>query len=131
VFVLSEQGQARVSALPRLMSDDLAVSDAFQPLERRVVREATASVTPPRLARDLVRRRVRVVTGGAQAEAAGARDASSVTRPATLVGLCRRPRLASRMPVFLAIALAARMRARRAVRAGDFHTWLRDESSRA
>jgi hypothetical protein len=130
-YALSEQGQARVSALPHLMSDDLAVSDAFQPGERRVVREATARVVPPRLVRDLVRRRVRVVTGGVQAQAAGARDASSVTSLATLLGLCRRPRLALRMPVFLAIGLAARMKARRAVRAGDFHTWLRDESSRA
>jgi hypothetical protein len=132
VYALSEQGEARVSALPHLMSDDLAVSDAFDPVERRVVPTATARVVPPRHARDLVRRRVRIVTGGVQAEAAGFRDAASVTRFSTLVGVCRRsPLLALKMPVFLAIGLVARLQARRAVRAGDFHTWLRDESSRA
>jgi hypothetical protein len=43
----------------------------------------------------------------------------------------REPRLAPRMPVFLAAALIARRRARAAVSSGDFSTWLRDESSRA
>jgi len=40
------------------------------------------------------------------------------------------PRLALRMPVFLAAAVLARLRARAAVRSGDFTTWLRDDSSR-
>lgn len=130
-FALTEEGQARVSRLPTLMSDDLAVSEVFEPHERRVVAGATARVVAPRRTRDLVRRRVRIATGGAQAQAAGVRRSASVTRPATLVRLCRRrPGLTLRMPVFLAIGLLARMQSRRAVRAGDFTTWLRDESSR-
>jgi len=60
VFALSEAGQARVDALPRLMRDDLAVSEAFAPSERLVVRAAQVVVVPPRTVRDLVRRRVRV-----------------------------------------------------------------------
>jgi hypothetical protein len=34
------------------------------------------------------------------------------------------------MTVFLAAAVVARRKARAAVRAGDYGTWLRDESSR-
>jgi hypothetical protein len=32
--------------------------------------------------------------------------------------------------VFLAVALASRLAARRRIRRGDYDTWLRDESSR-
>jgi hypothetical protein len=42
----------------------------------------------------------------------------------------RRPALAVKMPVFLAVAVLAKRRAARAVRRGDYDTWLRDESSR-
>lgn len=131
-FALSEAGQARVAALPDLMSDDLAVSDAFDEHERRIVEEAEVVVVPPASLRDLVRRRTRVATGNAQAAGAGCRRPASRTTPAVLARLAlRRPGLAVRLPVFLGVALLARHSARGAVRAGDFSTWLRDESSRA
>jgi hypothetical protein len=58
-------------------------------------------------------------------------DVSARTSARDLLGLARRePRLAVRIPLFLAVAVLARATARRAVRAGDFTTWLRDESSR-
>ncbi len=132
VFLLSEEGQRRVSGLPRMMSDDLVVSEAFAPEERTVAAAAESVVAVPRRVRDLVRRRIRAVTGNAQADASGARSAASVTRPQTLVAMVsERPSLAPKVPVFLAVTVVARLRARRAVRAGDFATWLRDESSRA
>lgn len=129
---LSAEGQRRVDALPRVMSDDLAVSEAFTEAERRVVAEATVTVHPPRTTKDLVNRRVRVVTGNAQATDLGIRHSASVTTPAVLGRMAaRNPRVAVHLPVFLGIGLIARWRSRRAVRAGDFTTWLRDESSRA
>jgi glycosyltransferase involved in cell wall biosynthesis len=132
VVALTAEGQRRVSALPSVMSDDLAVSDAFAPHERRVVEEAVAVVRPPRTIGDLLRRRERVVTGNAQAERARLRRDSSVTRPADLVGvLRRRPTLAPQMVVFLGVTVVARVRGGLAVRRGDFTTWQRDESSRA
>ena len=130
-FALSEEGQARVSALPPLMSDDLAASEVFRPHERRVVAEASARVVPARRMRDLIRRRARIEIGGVQADTAGARDSRSRTQLVTLVRMsARSPRLAVRMPIFLGVGLLARLQARRAIRAGDFDTWLRDESSR-
>ena len=132
VIALSQEGQRRVDALPRVLSDDLAASEAFDESERLVVPDAFAVVHPPRTAADLLRRRVRVVTGNAQATDLGIRHRSSVTTPSVLLRMSvRDPRIGVRMPLFLGIGLVARWRSRRAVRAGDFTTWLRDESSRA
>ncbi|GAB3254475.1 glycosyltransferase [Nocardioides dilutus] len=132
VFALSEEGQRRVDALPHLMSDDLAVSEAFDPRERRVVLTAFAEVRAPESLRDLLRRRVRIATGNAQAGTAGLRRPESSTAWTTLVTLAvRRPVLAPRVALFVLVGAVARLQSRRAVRSGDFTTWLRDESSRA
>jgi Glycosyl transferase family 2 len=132
VFALSAEGQRRVSSLPALMSDDLAVSEAFAADERSVIEEASVVVVPPRTLRDLVRRRVRVATGIAQASAVGACGPDSQTSLGTLARLgVAEPRLAARIPVFVSVAVIAKVKARPAIRAGDFTTWLRDESSRA
>ncbi len=131
-FALSESGQQRVSALPDVMSDDLAASDVFEASERLVVQDAAVVVVAPGSVRDLLRRRIRVATGNAQATSYGVRRAESAT---TLRGLLRlalaRPALVPRLPVFLGFAVVARLSSRSAVRSGDFTTWLRDESSRA
>ncbi len=132
VVAVTEQAQARLCALPRLMSDDLAMSDSFTDDERAVVSGAVAVVHPPRTVTDLVRRRIRIVTGNVQAGDAGVRRPSSRTTRGTLVGMAAaRPALALRVPVFLAIHVVATLGARKALRAGDFTTWRRDESSRA
>jgi len=131
VVALSEEAERRVAALPPMMSDDLVVSDAFGPGERRVVEVAVAVVHPPRTVRDLVRRRIRVITGNAQAQRAGVRRAGSRTRLRVLLALAVvRPGIALRLPVFAGVHVAASVGARRAIRAGDFTTWQRDESSR-
>ncbi len=131
VIMVSRDGAERVAALPTLMSDDLAMSEAFRPHERQVVSEATVRIQLPRTVRDLVRRRVRVATGNAQADQLGVRGAGRSTSILVLV------RIAAESPsrildvlIFLWIAVVARGIAWRRVRAGDFTTWLRDESSR-
>jgi glycosyltransferase involved in cell wall biosynthesis len=131
VVALTEAAQARVAALAPMMSDDLAMSEAFTSAERLVVVGAVAVVHVPRTVRDLVRRRTRVVTGNVQADRAGVRRRGSRTRLRILAALAvARPGLALRLPVFAAVSLLATLRARRAIRAGDFTTWQRDESSR-
>ena len=55
----------------------------------------------------------------------------SRTSARTLLGLAvARPGLALRLPVFVAVHVAAQLGARGALRSGDFTTWQRDESSR-
>jgi hypothetical protein len=132
VVAVSEEGQRRVAALPQLMSDDLGMSEAFAPDERRVVWTAFAEVRAPGTVGDLVRRRVRVATGNSQSSQVGVRRPESSTTWGTLARLSvRKPALAPRVPLFLLVGAVARLQSRRAVRSGDFTTWLRDESSRA
>jgi hypothetical protein len=131
VIALTRAGQERVDALPPSLSDDLAVSDAFDPRERRIVPAASVAIRVPRTARDLLRRRVRVVTGNHQADLLGLRRPGSATSVRTLLGLAvHDPWLLPRIPIFVATGLLARARSRRAVRRGDYTTWLRDDSSR-
>ncbi|KMO97653.1 glycosyl transferase [Streptomyces roseus] len=141
VIAVTEPGHARIAALPPLMADDLAASLAFAPQERRVVETARVVVRPPRTWGDLIRRRVRAATSSAELErfqasqapgsAQGAHAPSARTGTDDLRALLRaQPSLFPGVVVFVAAALAARRRARKAIRSGDFSTWLRDESSR-
>jgi Glycosyl transferase family 2 len=132
VIAVSEPGHQRLAVLPALLSDDLAASLSFTPAERQVVAGACAIVRVPRTLADLVRRRVRVVTGVAQLERAGpVADAAARTTVPHLAAMLRgQPSLAPRLAVFLAVTVIARLAARRALARRDYTTWLRDESSR-
>ena len=94
-FALSAEGQRRVDALPAVMSDDLAMSRGLRGRpSAAIVDEATVVVHPPRTTADLLSRRVRVVTGNAQATDLGVRHPASVTTPAVLLRMAvRDPRL--------------------------------------
>lgn len=132
VIALSEAGHRRFDQAPVAMADDLIISELFTPDERAVVESATVVVHPARTMRDLVRRRVRVHTGNAQADERQWRSPGARTTPAALVDIVlRRPDLIPKIPVFVAVGAIASWRARRAVQRGDYSTWLRDESSRA
>ncbi|WP_308379989.1 glycosyltransferase [Streptomyces sp. ISL-43] len=139
VIAVSEPGHARIAALPPLMADDLAASLAFAPGERSVVEAARVVVHPPRTWADLIKRRVRAATSSAELErfqaARPSGQPSSVPSARTGTGDLRallrdQPRLLPGVVVFVMAALAARRGARKAIRTGDFSTWLRDESSR-
>ena len=142
VIAVSAEGYERIRALPHLMSDDMAMSAAFEASERRVVPGATVVVHPPRTWNDLLRRRTRAAVGVQQAyglrtgspgrpEAQQHLRTDSRTTRAHLVSVVRRrPSLALKMPVFLSVAVLARRRATLSLAAHDYTTWLRDESSR-
>ncbi|MFC6079685.1 glycosyltransferase [Sphaerisporangium aureirubrum] len=131
VIAVSEEGNRRIMDLPPVMGDDLAASLAFAPAERRVVRSARAVIHPPRTLGDLMRRRVRAVTVVAEIEQGPMAAQEARTGMRDLLAIAgRAPWLAPHLAVFLAVTLTARARARRAVRAKDYTTWLRDESSR-
>ena len=131
VIALSREGHERVDRLPQALSDDLAVSDAFETAERRILTQASITIRVPRTARDLVRRRVRVATGNHQADQLGLRRAGSATSMRAVARIAARDhRVLPCVPIFLATGLLARWQSRRAVRRGDYTTWLRDESSR-
>lgn len=132
VVALSAEGHRRFQQAPPAMADDLILSELFAPHERAVIESATVVVHPARTMSDLLRRRIRVRTGNAQADDGQLRGADSRTRPVVLLDLMRRrPTLAPKLPIFLAVTVLASLKARAAIRRGDFDTWLRDESSRA
>ncbi|WP_329376784.1 glycosyltransferase [Streptomyces sp. NBC_01351] len=150
VIAVTEAGHARIAALPPLMADDLAASLAFGRGERTVVESARVVVHPPRTWSDLVKRKVRAATSSAELEHVQAPQAPQAPQPqqpqapqsthaapsartgtADLRALLRAdPRLLPEVVVFVVAALAARRGSRKAIRDGDFSTWLRDESSR-
>jgi Glycosyl transferase family 2 len=131
VIGVSEAGHTRLAALPPVMNDDLAASMAFAPNERRVVPAARVVVHPPRTVGDLLRRRVRSLTGIAQMEGRMEGLGGTRTTRADLIGIVRaEPSMAPRMAAFLGVTMAARWKARRPIRSGDYTTWLRDDSSR-
>ncbi len=132
VIAVSEVGHRRFAQAPAAMADDLVLSELFTPEERAVVESATVVVRPARTIPDLIRRRVRVRTGNAQADEGRLRSPGARTTPGVLVDIgVRRPHLIPKLPVFISVGLIASWRAHRAVRRGDYSTWLRDESSRA
>lgn len=133
VIAFSEAGHARVTGLQPVLADDLAVSLAFTPVERAVVHGARAVIHPPRTLADLLRRRVRAAEGIAQLDTiTGTTDSRSArTSPSDLLTLARRePRITPRVAFFLALAVVARLRARRTILRKDYSTWRRDDSSR-
>ncbi|ROP47585.1 glycosyl transferase family 2 [Streptomyces sp. PanSC9] len=132
VIAVSKAGHDRIAALPPLMADDLAASLAFTSGERLVVREAGVVVHPPRTWPDLIRRRVRAAVSTAQVERHQSPEQGSArTSKADLADLLRaEPRLLAGVVVFVAAAVVARRKAEKVIRAEDFGTWLRDESSR-
>jgi hypothetical protein len=133
VFGVNEAGHRRLATMPQAMSDDLIASVAFDPAEKRVVSAARVVVHPPVTTADLIRCRVRALTGTVQLQ----RQLPEAVAPARttrsdLIGVVRSaPATLPRMAAFLAVTAWTRWKARRAIRAGDFDTWLRDESSRA
>ena len=136
VVGLSREAHRRIGELPEFMGDDLAASLAFPAQQRRVVPGALAVVHPPRRLRDLLRLRIRALVsttqiGGGGTELSEAAAEARTTR-ADLVHVLRAgsPADAPKVAWFVTVTLIVRFRARRAIKAGDYRTWLRDESSR-
>lgn len=131
VVVVSAEAGPRIPTSADLLSDDLAMSEAFAPYERCVVQEAVVSITLPRTTRDLLRRRIRIATGTDQLDGLGMRSRRVITSPATLRSmLADEPILALDVGVFLGVTALAKLGARRRRKSGDLLTWDRDESSR-
>jgi glycosyltransferase involved in cell wall biosynthesis len=132
VIAVSEAGHRRIAELPPLMADDLAASLSFGPDERVIAGSSHVMVHAPRTVGDLLRRRVRVVTGVEQIErSADAPDSSQRTNGRDLLDvLLRHPLLTPKVAIFLIVTVLARRRGNHAARKNDYTTWLRDESSR-
>jgi glycosyltransferase involved in cell wall biosynthesis len=131
LIVLAPEAAARVRALPLVMSDDLAISEAFSRQERTVVLGTFATIEAPRTVGDLIRRRIRIATGNSQLDQLGMRSAVARTSVKDLLRIASgSPTLVAKVATFVAITSVGRVLARQRVRRGDYTSWSRDESSR-
>jgi glycosyltransferase involved in cell wall biosynthesis len=129
VIGVSEAGRARFESFPEMIADDLFLDARFAPAEKREVYDAVARVATPRRTRDLLRRLIRVRAGNR-----AMRDAHPEVRRSARWSWLRdvvlpRPWLAPAAACYVALTVAAGLRARRSARRPAAE-WGRDESSR-
>jgi hypothetical protein len=135
VVGVSREGYDRLRLLPPLLGDDLAASLMFAPEQRRVVSQASVVVHPPRTLGALLKIRTRALVSTLQAAddpllASASGSARTSTSDLRAIALAAPLRSTPKVAWFLAVTIATKVRARRAVRAGDFRTWQRDDTSR-
>lgn len=135
VVGLSREACERLWALPPLLGDDLAASLLFEPEQRRVVPEASVVVHPPRTLGALLKIRTRALVSTLQAAddphlAPASGSARTSLSDLRAIAMAEPMRNAPKVVWFLAVTVATKLRARRAVRAKDFRTWQRDDTSR-
>ena len=135
VVGVSREGWERLRALPPLLGDDLAASLLFEPSQRRVVPEATVVVHPPRTGRALLKIRTRALVSTLQAAddpelASASGSARTSVSDLRAIALASPVRATPKVVWFMALTVATKIRARRAVRTKDFRTWHRDDTSR-
>lgn len=120
VYAVNAAGRARFDRFPDRVGDDTFVHGLFQRDERRVVEPPVRVWVPTRL-RDVVAVRARVHLGNLTAEH---RRRDRPPRAVQLATLARRPAALLGVPVYVAVTLAAKRRARRRLAAGDL-AWTR------
>jgi glycosyltransferase involved in cell wall biosynthesis len=115
-YGLSKDGRRRFDLFPEVIADDLYVSALFDPQERAVVSNATFTVPISPTARELVRRRARIVQGTKEVLGLPSPAQGAPRKRAAVLDLVRRhPHLAPHAVVYVALSLAA-----------DFGAWHRD-----
>ena len=131
VIAVSETGFAMIEALPAVLADDLAISEAFDRSQRTIEESASVVVYPARTWRALVRRRVRVQVGTRESQRMGLAASSTSISARTLSSLVRnRPSMTGKVALFAGTAVWVRARAAVHARRGSAPRWHRDETSR-
>ncbi|NYD21550.1 glycosyltransferase [Kineococcus aurantiacus] len=128
LYVLSRRGRDRFGTFPAATGDDTFVRSLFRPGERVSVPGTRFTVHPPRTLGALLaiktRARFSVAEHAATTGQASAAPASAGRR------LLSRPDLWPALPVYAAVGLLTRVRARRRLAAGADVAWDRDTTSR-
>lgn len=129
VYVLDGQGRRKLGHFPAITNDDQYVHDLFAPDERRCARGATFVMHPPRNWQGLVARRTRAMAGTRELDECFGPLPGRAPRESLRSLIRRSPRLATDVPVFVAVTMTAKIMARRKRRRRS-DDWERDESSR-
>ncbi|MEM9608802.1 MAG: glycosyltransferase [Actinomycetota bacterium] len=131
IYAVSEAGRARFDRFPDDGADDLFFSAHYAPGERVSVRDVSFGIVASPTGRQLVKRRSRIIAANelladAVASLPGAPQSGGLRSIVDLIR--RRPALAPHAPAFVAISLAAKLRARRMLAQGEV-TWEGDDRS--
>jgi glycosyltransferase involved in cell wall biosynthesis len=124
VFGLSRAGRSRFGSFPDVTADDLFVQRHFERHER-LTTPGTFTVRTPRTLRSLVDVRTRAARGNTELHLAGADDTTGSTEDALRRIARAHPSAWPSLAVYVAVQVAARLRAPRST-----ERWLRDESTR-
>lgn len=128
VFGVSAEGRRRIGTFEGAMADDLLAASHFGP-EETVICPGESVVEVPRTVQALLAVRTRIAAGNGQIRAGDAGQGSHAVRPAMMREVAQVVkgdlRTAPAAAVFVAISLAARIRARRAPA-----VWHRDTTTR-
>ena len=131
VYALSRAGRARFDRFPDVINDDGFARFSFAPHERVTVADAVSHVAPPRTLRTLIRAKTRVRLGRIQLrQRYSDRSASDRTARPLWRWALRHPGLWPLLPVYAAVTLVARRRARRQNET-TLVPWGRDDSRSA
>lgn len=125
VYALNEAGRQRFERFPDVVGDDRFVHGLFHAGERRVV-TPPVRVWPPSTLRELVEVRTRVAVGNMTAGPDGGGASDRPPRRDQARTLLGEPAAAFGLPLYVAVTLLIRLRARRRVRNGDL-SWSRAE----
>jgi glycosyltransferase involved in cell wall biosynthesis len=127
VYGLSAEGRARFGEFPDVMADDFWIDGMLEPGELVVVDAAPGKIKVPTTAGTLLRILRRAQRGKRECVAAGtpAPETESAVAKDLVLMVKRRPKAVGDALVYVAFALAARVRTRRTAT-----LWERDESSR-
>ncbi|PZG42313.1 hypothetical protein C1I98_19980 [Spongiactinospora gelatinilytica] len=131
VYVLSEEGHARVFPMPDVISDDGYVHASFAPHERVVVSEARSLVRPSRTLSANLNRRVRVRMGNRQLEELGRPVSERRLSLGDLWGLLRARRVSPLdAGCFLAVLVMDKALTRLRAQRGGQVSWGTDATTR-
>ena len=129
-YALSRAGRARFGNFPDATGDDTFVRALFAPGERVSVPGTTFTVHPPRTLAALLAIKMRARFSVAEHAAGHADPRASGGQAPVLRRLAARPALWPALPVYAAVGLLTRLRARRRLSSGAPVAWDRDTTSR-
>ncbi len=131
-YAMSRQGRERFGKFPEIIGDDAFVRLVVAPHERRAVKTATFTISPPRTIRSVAKIMTRARAGNYELrEKFPELQKNETTRPQrSLRIIAERPDLWLHAPIYLGVMTYAKLRAHLKLLRGQQKHWERDDTGR-
>ncbi len=132
IYILSQSGRERFDTFPDVISDDGYIRSLFQSAQRRMIKEASFTIYPPRNLSNLIKIKTRARFGNMEvAMKYPGTDIGKDNGLSDLVALClKRPWLSIQCLIYVYVQLKTKRLSKEKFKASDYGTWERDNSSR-